>query len=542
MTEKRRYAKGPKKDPALTLSGLWLAGLTFATAEPGQLGLVAYLRLSVEKLSETDHLKALQRQWATCQTLAKKLGGVIVAVRADIAKSADTRKGARPEFQALLVDLPSHDGLVGSHFWRVARDPEDVTDLVRVYEANPDLKFATPQEALNLATPMGRAAAYGAASKGLEDLAIMSERQCDRHAQLRADGRYVGPRMFGVCGDDNDQEEKGEADRLRLAAVDILQGKAVWEIQREWEAAGVLSPRGTAMSRSSIRNMLLSPRMMGYLVHKPQVRPGEARPPRWEWTIPGDDHRPARSQVPAILAQGEEDDSQDVREALWRALIVELSGRGERQRARVNTRATYVLSGLCWGMVCGEPMNGQWVKSKGHHIYRCLKGCCSVHGPNLDQHIRDLLLYLWSERAEAVVPDTQPFLQQAEKAHWEAELENVDRLYKAREMSLEEKLSTKRDIESQLVPVQQAWAEWVRATAAPAPVHTTDQWLKAEAKGDISAMRRMARAELRRVEVSKAQGHHRGFEAGRVNPVWRPASAAVASVPENGEGQPGHAA
>jgi site-specific DNA recombinase len=524
MTQKRRYTKRPAKDLSQTPSGVWLGSLAFEEALPGQLRLIAYLRLSVEKLSAQDHLLGLQRQWATCLKLAQKLGGVVVAVRADIAKSADTRKGARPEFQALLTDLATYDGLVGAHFWRVARDPEDVTQLVRIYESHPDLKFATPQEALDLSTPMGRAAAYGAASKGLEDLAIMSERQADRHAQLRENGRYVGSKMFGVTGADNDQEDKAQADLIRKAAKEVLQGKAVWEVQREWAALGIVSPKGSAMSRSVIRNILLSPRICGYLVHRPKVRPGEKTPPRWQWTVTDEKGQLVKSQVPAILT-----------EPVWRALITELSGRGERQREAVQTRASYVLSGLCWALTCGEPMRGQWVKSKGYHVYRCVKGCCTISGPLLDKYVGDLLTALWTERAEPVVPDAQPFTGQADLDHWTAELAQVDRLYTARAISLEEKLSTKRAIESQLAPLQKAWADWNRATAAPAPRHTVDQWLEAQAQGDTPAMRRMARAELERVDIAKASHPGRkGLEPARVDPVWRQESGVSASAQEDG--------
>jgi DNA invertase Pin-like site-specific DNA recombinase len=526
MTQKRRYTKKPAKDLSQTPSGRWLASLTFPTPKAGQIRLIAYLRLSNEKVSESDHLLALQRQYQTCLSLAKKLGGVVVAVRCDMAKSADTRKGARPEFQALLLDLGNYDGLVGSHFFRVVRDPEDITVLIRVYEAHPGLKFSTPQEALDLSTPMGRAAAYGAASRGYDELAVMSQRQSDRHSQLRESGRYVGPRMFGVTGANHDQESP-EADLIRKAAKDVLQGKSVAEVKREWDQAGILSPKGGVMARSTIRNMLLSPRIVGYLVHKPKARPGELTPPIYQWTVPDDEGRPIRSQVPAILT-----------EQTWKALITELSGKGDRCRQAVQTRASYVLSQLCWGTVCGEAMNGCFYSDRGRHYYRCAKGCCTISGPHLDSHVGDLLTALWTERAVAVVPEAQPFTQQADLDHWEAQLEEVAQRYRAREMSLSEKLSTLRDINQELAPIQKAWAEWNRSQAAPAPRHTVDQWEQAKAKGDIPAMRRMARAELERLDISKASRKGlKGLQADRVTPVWRQDSAASASGQHPGQGQ-----
>jgi DNA invertase Pin-like site-specific DNA recombinase len=444
-----------------------------------------------------------------------------------MAKSADTRKGARPEFQALLQELGQYDGLVGSHFYRVARDPEDCTTLIRVYEKNPDLKFATPQERLDLSTPMGRAAAYGASSRGLDELAVMSERISDWHEQLRETGRYVGPKMFGVTGPDHNLEIKPEADLIRKAAQDILQGKATWEVQREWEKAGVLSPKGNIMDRQTIRRILLSPRIAGYLVHKPKVRPGERLPPIHQWTVSDEEGNPIRSQVPAILT-----------EQTWRALITEMSGRGERNRASCQTRASYILTGVCWGTVCGEAMNGQFNNTKGHHDYRCKKGCCTISGPLLDDYVGDLLTALWTDRAVAVVPDAQPFTQQADLDHWQAELEQVAVLYQARQMSLSEKLASERAIRAELEPLEKAWAEWNRSQAAPAPRHTVDQWEQAKAKKDIPAMRRMAKAELERLDIAKASRKGlKGLQEGRVTPVWRQESAASGSAQDSAQGQ-----
>jgi site-specific DNA recombinase len=528
MTQKRRYSKRPAKDLSQTPSGKWLASLTFSEPAPGQLRLIAYLRLSVEKLSEADHLLALQRQWQTCLTLAKKLGGVVVAVRCDMAKSADTRKGARPEFQALLLEIGQYDGLVGSHFFRVARDPEDVTTLIGVFENHPDLRFATPQERLDLSTPMGRAAAYGASSRGLDELAVMSERISDWHEQLRESGRYIGPKMFGVQGANHDQENRAEADLIRKAAKEILAGKSTADVQKEWERAGVVSPRGNIMNRGTIRNMLLSPRIVGLLVHKPKVRRGDPMPPIHEWTVLDEEGQSLRSQVPAILD-----------EPTWKALIAEMSGRGERQqRIAVKSRASYILSGLCWGTVCGEAMNGQYVNTKGHHDYRCARGCCNISGPLLDDYVGDLLTALWTERSVAVVPEAQPFTQQADLEHWQAELAEVAVLYQAKGCSLTEKLKSEREIRAELEPLEKAWAEWNRSQAVPAPRHTVDQWEQAKAKKDIPAMRRMARAELERIDIAKASRKGlQGLEAGRVTPVWRQDSAASGSAQGSEEEQ-----
>jgi hypothetical protein len=150
--------------------------------------------------------------------------------------------------------------------------------------------------------------------------------------------------------------------------------------------------------------------------------------------------------------------------------------------------------------------------------------------------VGDLLTALWTERAVVVTPETQPFLQQADLDHWQAELEQVDQLYQARAISLQEKLETKRTVNQELAPLQKAWAEWNRTQAAPAPRHTVDQWEQAKAKKDIPAMRRMARAELERVDISKASHPgQKGLQTDRVDPVWRRDSAASGSAQDSSQ-------
>jgi DNA invertase Pin-like site-specific DNA recombinase len=514
-----RYSRRTKKDLSGTLSGVWLAKLREeleqVEADPDALRLVAYLRLSVAKLSEEDHLAALQRQYAACQRLAKGMGGTIVAVWCDMAKSADTRKGSRPEYQAMLLSLPQYGGLVVSKFDRCARDPEDIVTLIHLYEEHPGLRFTCGQEELDLSSKEGRAKAYGYASKGLDELAVMAARQEDRHAALREQGRYVGHRPFGITGQDNDQLLKAEADWIHKAAHDVIAGKTVARVCAEWLEAGVVGVNGQPMTRQTIRDLLLSPRMVGLLVVRPKA--GEDSRPLYEhYYVSQETGEKVYSQVPAILD-----------EQTWQQVVEVLKSRGKANKgtSRKGKRAKYLCSGLCWCLECGQPMNGQWVQARNAHVYRCDKGCGTISGPGLDAHVEQLVLTLWSERAVAVVSEPEPFSQQEDLDYWTEQLEENRRAFQARQINLNEKNQNHADIMVELAPIQEAWSVWNKANVKPVTTNAVERWNAAVLPGgapEVHKRRQMLQVELERLDISKSlvRGPQQ-VDAGRVTPRWR---------------------
>jgi DNA invertase Pin-like site-specific DNA recombinase len=500
-----RYGKTRRTDLSQTLSGIWLAGLVQQLqgmeAPSGQLAIAAYLRLSVAKLSEQDHLKALQRQFSICQGLAKAMGGTITMVWCDMARTADSWKGSRPQFQLMVQALPEYSGLVASEFFRVARDNEDVGPLCRLYAetGNEHLLFRVPDRDYDPRTLTGRAAMQAEAARGLGELAEASVRQEKRHRQLRDEGRYVGHRPFGITGDDNDQLYEPEAKYARQACLDVIAGKTVADIQREWLEAGVLGVNGVPMTRQTIRDLLLSPRMVGLLVVRPKK--GEAPKPIHEcFYVSSITGEKVRSQLPPILVdkKGKPDDK------TWQAVVEALRSRGKVSRgtSRKGKKAKYLLSGLCWCLACGEPMNGCWVAARKAHVYRCDKGCGTISGPGLDDYVTRLILTLWSERSEAVVPDSQAFPEQEALDYWRNDEQQVRAQYKARKLTLNQKNKDLVDIMEQLAPLEEAWMAWNKANVQPVATNSVDQWKQAPDK--VHGRRLMLTGEIDRIEITKA--------------------------------------
>lgn len=527
-----RYARGARKSLAATLSGQWLAGLVLAEALPGQVRLVAYLRLSVAKLSEEDHLKALQRQLSTCQALAKKMGGVIVAVYCDMARSADSWKGNRPEFLKMVEALPSYDGLVGSEFFRVARDNADVGPLCQLYAepGNQHLLFAVPDRPYDPRTLEGRAAMQAEAARGLGELAEASKRQTNRHKQLKEAGRYVGHRPFGITGADNDQILEAEARHLRAAAHDVLAGKTVAALTAEWLEAGIVGTNGQPMTRQTLRDLLLSPRIVGYLVVKPKK--GEAARPLHERIYVSEETGlKVFSQVPPILALPDLDEHGNLVPDLdtWAAVVETLKSRGKAAKgtSRKGKKALYLCSGLCWCLACGQPMNGQWVKARNAHVYRCDKGCGTISGPGLDDYVSELMVKLWSERAVAVMTEPEPFAQQAELDAWQADLAQNLADFKARKVTLSEKNENHAAIMAELAPIQDAWNVWNRANVSPVSTTALDRW---NASTSVHTRRAMLHAELERIDIAKSlvRGPQQ-VDSSRVKPLFLGAPAGASA-------------
>lgn len=470
-------------------------------------------RLSVVKESAQNQALALQRQHDDNEALAKALGGVVGEHYCDPDKSAYKEGVERPEFDRCLADLDRWDGLLASDLDRVTRDPaigEVIIARVRqcknpvVHTRNPESESGI--ETFDLSTERGREHFRLTVISIRREARKASERQARRHAQWRDAGRPVGARAFGEKPGKLELDE-WEAGLIRTAAADLLAGKPLWHICQEWKE--VKGPRGVPMSRVSIRNMLLSPRMAGWRVHKPEQKKGEPPVPRSQWiardSLTGE---PIKSQTPAILTQ-----------ETWEAVCGELEGRKvANQSIRAGNRAKYLLSGLVFCSTCTEKMMGQWRAARGYHVYRCPTGCGIIHGPELDRWVTALLLEFWANAPE-VVPESQPFHAQAEIARLETQLEElqqarVDGLFPVLSDYLEEKGA----VNAVLKPLQQERKKWLRTQVSPRPVGSVGLWEKA----DLDGQRMMARRELLMVKVARAQRGLKAFDARRVQLEWRP--------------------
>jgi len=482
-----------------------------------------YRRMSEEKLEPEDQALAMLRQDEDNEYLARSNGATETVDFCDPDISAYKRNVWRPAFEKMLEELPKMDGLVAYDLDRLTRDPAVLERLIAIYERNPHLRFYTmsPDE-MDLSTEQGRETARYAVLAARKESRRNSERQVRRHKQRREMGKLSGGyRPFGVA-EDRRSLNMTEVALIRQAATDLLSGKAIYAIVDEWNALGVMTAGGKPFSRTVLRNMLLSPRMAGYLVQHPAPRDeGVPAKPRHQWiAVSEKTGKPLMANLPPILA----DDPADAL-ALWQLVCEELAGRRKPQSFRPGNRAKYLLSGLVVCGVCAGPMRGMWVKAKDRHNYACSDGCVSVHGPELDTYVSSVMLDHWSN-APTIVPAVEPFPFAEEVLDLADRSDALEVAFatgrfavaggdKADEVA--RYLAAKEAVMSLLRPLLKQQREWQRAHVAPVAVNTLDVWSGA----DVAHRRVMIRRELQRVVVNRVPRGRRPFDPARADLQWR---------------------
>jgi DNA invertase Pin-like site-specific DNA recombinase len=170
-----------------------------------------------------------------------------------------------------------------------------------------------------------------------------SERLGDLKERHAAEGRPSGgARSFGYQSD-GVTVNQAEARLIKEAAKRVLAGEEITTICREWNRKGVVTSAGKPWRFSTLKRLLLSPRVAGLRQHGTEhdgrgERPVVVGPATW----------------PAILDR-----------ATWEKLRVTLD-----DPTRDNTRkGTYLLTGLCYCERCGTRMHGS--RCGGWPVYRC---------------------------------------------------------------------------------------------------------------------------------------------------------------------------
>jgi site-specific DNA recombinase len=155
-----------------------------------------------------------------------------------------------------------------------------------------------------------------------------------------------------------------EADAIRQACTELLEGASLAGIANKWNAAGLKSTKGRAWTGCTVRQVLTRARNCGLVVHQGQILEG------------------VEAKWPGIV-------DRDV----WEAVCSHLADPG-RHTGKKRARA-YLLSGIatCWG--CGKPVSsGVRIQKSGRRraVYVCKRrGCMKV--------VRDI------ELTDAVVVD-----------------------------------------------------------------------------------------------------------------------------------------
>jgi hypothetical protein len=170
-----------------------------------------------------------------------------------------------------------------------------------------------------------------------------SERLGDLKERHAAEGRPSGgARSFGYERD-GVTVDQAEASLIKEAARRVLAGEEITAICREWNRKGVVTSAKKAWRFTSLKRLLLSPRVAGLRQHGTE--------------------RDGRGERPVVVGPATWRGILD--RATWEKLQVTLN-----DPTRDNTRkGTYLLTGLCYCERCGMRMHGSLCG--GWPVYRC---------------------------------------------------------------------------------------------------------------------------------------------------------------------------
>lgn len=329
---------------------------------------VLYARLSKDDDEPTEELRATQRQLAELRAHASEHGYRIVAEYEDSDSSAYDLKRKRPAFEAMLRDLDRDASTVTAVLcWKLdrltRRDTEGAMLIDLANKRNIGI-VSLHDPNIDLTNPPGRFMFRMLINLSLTESETISLRQRAKAAAIAATGRASGGgiRPFGLRRQRDDagalvrpaayEIVPEEAALIREAADRILAGEALWAIVSDWDRRGIrtpgckASPNGRKWEVSSLKRMLIAPRIAGDRIHLGRVT--------------GTGH------IPPMLERD-----------LYERVRVMLAARKGRPGRR--TRVLF-LTGIARCGVCGSRLQSAQLAGTGSYRYACRRprGCGRV--------------------------------------------------------------------------------------------------------------------------------------------------------------------
>jgi site-specific DNA recombinase len=227
------------------------------------------------------------RQEQDCRQLADTLSLTVGRVYVDNDTSAFSGK-RRPDFEKMLdaMNNGEFDVLLCWHTDRLYRHMKDLERVIEIADTR-GVQIRTVQGGeLDLSNSAGRMVARILGSVARQESEHMSERRKRANIQRASNGMWqTANRPFGYTQQGVPLEP--EASMVRCAVVDILAGKSIKQVAREWNAAGITGTRGNAFTAPNVRRLIVNPRYAGLLIHNGK----EVTTGKWKPLIDADTHR-----------------------------------------------------------------------------------------------------------------------------------------------------------------------------------------------------------------------------------------------------------
>lgn len=393
---------------------------------------------------------------------------------------------------------------------RLARDPRDLEDAIEAVEHYGATIVSGTASEIDLSTESGRLSARLHVMIANKSSADTARRVRRAHLENAQNGKAVGGRRPFGYNDDKVTIRESEAALIREAAADVLAGVKLATIADRWNAAGVATVMGTTWTGGQILQLLRSPRIAGWRVHRVTGTKWSAVPP----VALDRNGNPVRGKWEPVLD-----------EATHKALAALLSNKPERRKhvPRRNAR-TYLVTGLLRCAACNALMYGNRVSAEAHY-YKCdTKGCTnSASGRGVDAWVGQLVV----ERSELVEANeasaTQPTNDRLRELNQQIDdsaemIEDIMAAYRAKQIPARVAFKNVSQLEDSrdAVLAERDALEAELAVGAPEAIDS-ETWAGMETD------RRRAAAErvLDAVYVHRAVKRGNQFDPSRLDPLWK---------------------
>jgi site-specific DNA recombinase len=340
-----------------------VAGITDDLAPPSAVRAAIYCRRSqhggrsVERQEQDGRRIAADKGWTVAAT----------AVYKEWASASEFSKRARKEWARLLKDIEAgeFDAVIFYMEDRSSRHLLAAIQFVQACNAAGVDKIVLPSYEYDLTDPDDRNRFYGEVLAAQREVAKMSKRMRRVRQEEAENGQPQtgGRRSFGTRGWRRVRDEDGnwrtapavseaqaarECELIREAARRIVAGDSLRGIVAAWNDKGITSATGGRWGTRPLRQMLLSPRLVGMREHRPLGPDGKRASTATLYPIP---------EAKPILDR-----------ATWegvRAILTDPS----RMTTAVGRAPSYLLTGLAFCGRCGARMEG--IRRRGRTSYRC---------------------------------------------------------------------------------------------------------------------------------------------------------------------------
>ncbi|WP_260456925.1 recombinase family protein [Rhodococcus qingshengii] len=190
-----------------------------------------YTRISLDQSGEG---LGVERHFEDCVALADSLNWKVAEHYSDNDTSA-SRGLWRPRYEEILADIEAGkiDALICWHADRLHRSPTELERFIAIFEKAGTEIRTVRSGTLDLSTSSGKMVARTLGSVARQEVDAMSDRRRRANDQKASAGtRQASRRPFGYTLSGDLLEP--EAGAVKAAVADVLAGKSIRQVAREW--------------------------------------------------------------------------------------------------------------------------------------------------------------------------------------------------------------------------------------------------------------------------------------------------------------------